>query len=50
VLWGATTLVMRGSRLGSAAPEKTLLYQLAVSAAALGAGRAAGRRALAARR
>jgi drug/metabolite transporter (DMT)-like permease len=37
VLWGATTLVMRGSRLGSAAPEKTLLYQLAVSAAALAA-------------
>jgi len=37
VLWGATTLVMRASRLGSAAPEKTLLYQLAVSAAALAA-------------
>lgn len=37
VLWGATTLVLRGSRLGSAAPEKTLLYQLAVSGIALAA-------------
>ncbi|MFO1326097.1 MAG: DMT family transporter [Rubrivivax sp.] len=37
LLWGATTLVMRGSRLASAPPEKTLLYQLAVSALALGA-------------
>lgn len=36
VLWGLTTLVLRGSRLGSALPEKALLYQLAVSAAALG--------------
>ncbi len=36
VLWGATTLVLRGSRLTSATPEKALLYQLAVSAAALG--------------
>jgi drug/metabolite transporter (DMT)-like permease len=35
VLWGLTTLVLRASRLGSAAPEKTLLYQLAVSGAAL---------------
>jgi drug/metabolite transporter (DMT)-like permease len=34
-LWGLTTLVLRGSRLSSAAPEKTLLYQLAVSAIAL---------------
>jgi len=31
VLWGATTLAIRGSKLGSAAAEKTLLYQLAVS-------------------
>ncbi|ODU09629.1 MAG: multidrug DMT transporter permease [Rubrivivax sp. SCN 71-131] len=37
VLWGATTLVLRGSRLAAAAPEKTLLYQLAVSGPALGA-------------
>jgi len=36
LLWGLTTLVLRGSRLGSALPEKALLYQLAVSAAALG--------------
>lgn len=32
LLWGATTLVIRGSQLASAAPEKTLLYQLAASA------------------
>ena len=31
VLWGATTLVIRGSRLANAAPEQTLLYQLLVS-------------------
>jgi len=31
VLWGATTLAIRGSKLGSADAEKTLLYQLAVS-------------------
>ncbi|MBI5257135.1 MAG: DMT family transporter [Burkholderiales bacterium] len=31
LLWGGTTLVVRGSRLASAAPEQTLLYQLAVS-------------------
>jgi drug/metabolite transporter (DMT)-like permease len=36
VLWGLTTLVLRGSRLGSALPEKALLYQLGVSAVALG--------------
>jgi drug/metabolite transporter (DMT)-like permease len=30
--WGATTLVIRATRLTSAAAEKTLLYQLAVSA------------------
>ncbi len=38
VLWGLTTLTLRGSRLSTAAPEKTLLYQLAVSGLALGAG------------
>jgi drug/metabolite transporter (DMT)-like permease len=43
VLWGATTLAIRGTRLSGAAAEKTLLYQLAVSAvllvtAALGTG------------
>jgi len=31
VLWGATTLAIRGSRLSNADAEKTLLYQLAVS-------------------
>ncbi len=36
VLWGATTLLLRASRLSTAPPEKTLLYQLAVSAVALG--------------
>jgi drug/metabolite transporter (DMT)-like permease len=36
VLWALTTLALRGSRLGSALPEKALLYQLAVSAVALG--------------
>jgi drug/metabolite transporter (DMT)-like permease len=45
LLWGGTTLVVRGSRLASAAPEQTLLYQLAVSgvllaAASLAAGEA----------
>lgn len=35
VLWGATTLAIRGTRLGSAAAEKTLFYQLAVSGVAL---------------
>jgi drug/metabolite transporter (DMT)-like permease len=43
VLWGATTIAIRGTRLGAAAAEKTLLYQLAVSGvmlavAALAAG------------
>jgi drug/metabolite transporter (DMT)-like permease len=43
VLWGLTTLVLRGSRLTRALPEKTLLYQLAVSGVALtAAGFAAG--------
>jgi drug/metabolite transporter (DMT)-like permease len=31
VLWGATTLAIRGSRLSSASAEKTLLYQLAIA-------------------
>jgi drug/metabolite transporter (DMT)-like permease len=35
VFWGATTLVIRGTRLSAAAAEKTLLYQLAVSGIAL---------------
>lgn len=44
VIWGATTLAVRGTRLAAASAEKTLLYQLAVSgvlltAAALWAGR-----------
>jgi drug/metabolite transporter (DMT)-like permease len=45
VLWGLTTMVLRGSRLSTALPEKTLLYQLLVSAAALAAASlAAGER------
>ena len=36
LLWGGTTLVIRGSRLSTAAPEVTLLYQLVVSGVALG--------------
>jgi drug/metabolite transporter (DMT)-like permease len=36
VLWGATTLVIRGTRLSTASAEKTLLYQLAVSGVVLG--------------
>jgi drug/metabolite transporter (DMT)-like permease len=35
VLWGATTLAIRASRLSSASAEKTLLYQLAISGFAL---------------
>ena len=35
VLWGATTLAIRGSRLSTASAEKTLLYQLAISGLAL---------------
>jgi drug/metabolite transporter (DMT)-like permease len=35
VLWGATTLAIRGSGLGSASAEKTLLYQLSISGVAL---------------
>jgi drug/metabolite transporter (DMT)-like permease len=38
VLWGATTLVIRATRLASASAEKTLLYQLAVSGALLALG------------
>lgn len=37
LLWGMTTLVLRGSRLTTALPEKTLLYQLLVSGLALAA-------------
>lgn len=32
LLWGATLIVIKGSRLGRARAEKTLLYQLVVSA------------------
>ncbi|MBA2960618.1 MULTISPECIES: DMT family transporter [Ramlibacter] len=32
-LWGLTTLVIRGSRLATASAEKTLFYQVAVTAA-----------------
>jgi drug/metabolite transporter (DMT)-like permease len=35
VLWGATTLAVRATRLGQASAEKTLFYQLAVSAVLL---------------
>ena len=35
LLWGVTTLLVRGTRLATCLPEKTLLYQLAVSALAL---------------
>lgn len=40
VTWGFTTLVLRGTRLSMALPEKALLYQLAVSTLALGAASA----------
>ena len=44
-VWGATTLVVRATRLSHAAPEKTLFYQLAVSAVVLeGASIAAAER------
>jgi len=36
VFWGLTTLVVRATRLAIASPEKTLFYQLAVSALFLG--------------
>ncbi len=35
VLWGATTLVLRATRLSTALPEKTLLYQLVLSGVSL---------------
>jgi drug/metabolite transporter (DMT)-like permease len=35
LLWGLTTLTLRGSKLATAAPEKTLLWQLGVSGVAL---------------
>jgi drug/metabolite transporter (DMT)-like permease len=35
VLWASTTLLVRGTRLATALPEKTLLYQLVVSGLAL---------------
>ena len=38
VLWGATTLAIRGSKLASASAEQTLFYQLAVSGVLLTAG------------
>ena len=37
VLWGATTLAIRGTRLAAASAEKTLLYQLGISGVALAA-------------
>jgi drug/metabolite transporter (DMT)-like permease len=37
LFWGATTLVIRGSRLAAAPAEKTLFYQLTVSAILLAA-------------
>lgn len=38
VLWGATTLAIRGTKLSSASAEKTLLYQLAISGLILASG------------
>lgn len=35
VAWGATTVVIKGSTLATATPEKTLMYQLALSAVVL---------------
>ena len=40
-LWAATTLIVKGSALGRVSPEKTLLYQLGVSAVVIGAAAAA---------
>lgn len=40
VLWGATTLLTRATKLATALPEKTLLYQLVVSGVALTAASA----------
>jgi drug/metabolite transporter (DMT)-like permease len=47
VLWGATTLAVRATRLGQASAEKTLLYQLAGLGAAAGGGGPVGRAAAA---
>ena len=45
VLWAGTTLTIRASRLSSAAPEQTLMYQLLLSGLLLGgAGALAGER------
>ena len=41
ILWGATTLAIRATKLTHASAEKTLFYQLAVSAVLLLAGAAA---------
>lgn len=38
LLWGATTLVVRATRLSGETPERTLFYQLAVSAPVMLAG------------
>ncbi len=38
LMWGATTLAIRGSRLSQASAEKTLLYQLVVSGLLLALG------------
>ena len=35
ILWGATTVTIKASRLSAVSPQKTLFYQLAVSAIAL---------------
>ena len=40
VLWGATTLLTRATKLATALPEKTLLYQLVISGVALTAASA----------
>jgi drug/metabolite transporter (DMT)-like permease len=40
LLWGLTTLTLRATKLSSATPEKTLLYQLAISGLAMTAGAA----------
>ncbi len=48
LLWGLTTLVLRSSRLATAAPEKTLLWQLGVSGLALALGSVAAGETLAA--
>lgn len=42
LLWGCTTLVIRGSRLATAPAEQTLFYQLAISGVLLTAASALG--------